>query len=162
MDVKLEIIPLKFPDGDNIIFGQTHFIKSVEDIHEAMVNCNANAKFGLAFSEASGAKLVRTSGTDDELMNIAAENIFKLGCGHSFLIIIRDSFPINYLPRIKDLPEVLNIYCATANPVQVIVARTELGGAVLGVVDGEPPLAIEDDAGKKWRYEFLRKIGYKF
>ncbi len=162
MDVKLEIIPLKFPDGDNIIFGQTHFIKSVEDIHEAMVNCNANAKFGLAFSEASGAKLVRTSGTDDELMNIAAENIFKLGCGHSFLIIIRDSFPINYLPRIKDLPEVLNIYCATANPVQVIVARTELGGAVLGVVDGEPPVAIEDDAGKKWRYEFLRKIGYKF
>ncbi len=162
MDVKLEIIPLKFPDGDNIIFGQTHFIKSVEDIHEAMVNCNANAKFGLAFSEASGAKLVRTSGTDDELIDIAAENIFKLGCGHSFLIIIRDSFPINYLPRIKDLPEVLNIYCATANPVQVIVARTELGGAVLGVVDGEPPLAIEDDAGKKWRYEFLRKIGYKF
>jgi len=162
MDVKLEIIPLKFPDGDNIIFGQTHFIKSVEDIHEAMVNCNANAKFGLAFSEASGAKLVRTSGTDDELIDIAAENIFKLGCGHSFLIIIRDSFPINYLPRIKDLPEVLNIYCATANPVQVIVARTELGGAVLGVVDGEPPVAIEDDAGKKWRYEFLRKIGYKF
>ncbi|RKZ27104.1 hypothetical protein DRQ29_03970 [bacterium] len=158
----MEIIPLKFPDGDNIIFGQTHFIKSVEDIHEAMVNCNANAKFGLAFSEASGAKLVRTSGTDDELIDIAAENIFKLGCGHSFLIIIRDSFPINYLPRIKDLPEVLNIYCATANPVQVIVARTELGGAVLGVVDGEPPVAIEDDAGKKWRYEFLRKIGYKF
>ena len=149
MDIKLELVQLKFPENDNIIFGQTHFIKSVEDIHESMINCNANAKFGLAFSEASGEKLVRTSGTNDELINIAAENILELGCGHSFLIIIRDSFPINYLPRIKQIPEIVGIYCATSNPVQVIVARTELGGAVLGVIDGEPPVAIEDDAGNR-------------
>ena len=116
MDVKIEVVPLKFPEGCNIIFGQSHFIKTVEDLHEVMVNCNAGAKFGLAFSEASGAKLVRTSGTDEELIKYAQENILNLGCGHSFIIILRDSYPINYLPRIKQVPEVVNIFCATANP----------------------------------------------
>ncbi len=161
MEIKLDVVQLKFPEGCNIIFGQSHFIKTVEDLHEVMVNCNANAKFGLAFSEASGARLVRTSGTDEELIKYAQENILNLGCGHSFIIILRDSYPINYLPRIKQVPEVVNIFCATANPVQVIVARTDQGGAVLGVVDGQPPVGVEDEEGKKWRHDFLRKIGYK-
>ena len=161
MTIKLESVRLNFPQGCNIIFGQSHFIKTVEDIHETMVNCNAQAKFGLAFSEASGARKIRTTGTDDNLIKIAQENISKLGCGHSFLIVIKDSFPINYVPRIKQVPEVLNIFCATANPVEVIIARTQQGGAVLGVVDGEPPVDIEDENDKKWRYEFLRNIGYK-
>jgi len=161
MVLKLVSIPIKFPDECNIILGQSHFIKSVEDIHELMVNCNANVVFGFAFSEASGAKLVRTSGTDAELTKIAAENIMHLGCGHSFLIIIRDSFPINYLPRLKQVPEVVNIFCATSNPVDVIVVRTDNGGAILGVVDGYSPVGIEDAKGIDWRHNFLRDIGYK-
>ncbi len=161
MKLELEVVPIKFPEGCNIIFGTTHFIKSVEDIHELMVNCIADSKFGLAFSEASAERLVRTSGTDEELIKIAAENIMRIGCGHSFLVIIRGSYPINYLPRLKDVPEVVNIHCATANPVEVIVARTDQGGAVLGVVDGFPPVGIEDEEAKKVRHDFLRKLGYK-
>lgn len=162
MELRFEAIPLEFPDGCNIIVGQAHFIKTVEDLHEVLINCNALAKFGLAFSEASGAKLVRKSGTDEELVGIAAKNIEKLGCGHTFLIILRDSYPINYLPRIKMVPEVVNIFCATANSVQIVVARTELGGGIIGVIDGEPPVGIEKDEDVNWRKEFLRKIGYKF
>jgi len=162
MDVKIEALPLEFPDGCNIILGQAHFIKTVEDIYETMVTCNADAKFGLAFSEASGARLVRTVGTDDELVKMAAKNIEKLGCGHSFLIILKNSYPINYLPRLKDIPEVVNIYCATANPVMVIIGRTEQGGGILGVVDGAPPVGIEGDEDIEWRKNFLRKtLKYK-
>ncbi len=162
MDIKLEVIPIEFPENCNIIFGQSHFIQTVEDIHESMGNCNAVAKFGLAFSEASGDRLVRTTGTEQELIDIAAGNIEKLGCGHTFLIILKDSFPVNYLPRLKQVPEIATIFCATANPAQAIVARTGLGGAVIGIVDGSPPVGIENDDDKKWRHDFLRNIGYKF
>ncbi len=161
MDVKLEVVPLSFPEGCNVILGQSHFIKTVEDLHELMVNCNASAKFGLAFSEASGACLVRKTGTDEELVEVAVENIKRLGCGHAFLIVLRDSFPINYLPRLKQVPEVVNIFCATANPVDVIVARIDRGGAILGVVDGSAPVGVEGEDDVKWRYELLRKLGYK-
>ncbi len=161
MNVKFEALPLEFPDGCNIILGQSHFIKTVEDIYEVMVGCNADVEFGLAFSESSGARLVRTIGTDEELEKIAAKNIEKLGCGHSFLIILRNSYPINYLPRIKDVPEVVNIFCATANPVMVLVGRTEQGGGIIGVVDGAPPVGIEGEEDIKWRKDFLRQIGYK-
>ncbi len=161
MEIEIVAIPLKFPDGCNIIFGQTHFIKSVEDLHEVMVNCNARAKFGLAFSEASGARLIRKSGTKPELVQIAVENIERLRCGHTFIIIIEDSYPINYLPRIKEVPEVVNIFCATANPAIAIVAYTEMGGGVLGVVDGYAPVGVETEKDVECRMEFLRKIGYK-
>ena len=161
MEIKIEAIPLEFPEGCNIIFGQSHFIKTVEDLHEVMVNCNAQAKFGLAFSEASGAKLVRKSGTDSDLISVAVDNILRLGCGHSFIIVLRDSFPVNYLPRIKDVPEIANIFCATANPALAIIARTDKGNGVLGVIDGESPVGIEGTEDEKWRHEFIRKIGYK-
>jgi len=161
MDIGIVAVPLEFPDGCNIIFGQSHFIKTVEDLHEVMVNCNAQAKFGLAFSEASGAKLVRKSGTDDELIGIAVRNMLALGCGHSFIIVMRDSFPVNYLPRIKDVPEVANIFCATANPAIAIIAKTDKGNGVLGVIDGESPVGVEGQDDERWRHEFLRKIGYK-
>ena len=161
MEIKLEAVQLEFPEGSNIILGQSHFIKTVEDLHEVMVNCNAQAKFGLAFSEASGARLIRKSGTDNALTDIAVKNIEKIGCGHTFVIIIRDSFPVNYLPRIKDVPEVVNIFCASANQVSAIIARTDDGGGILGVIDGASPVGIEGDIDAKWRHDFLRKIGYK-
>lgn len=161
MNIKLEAIPITFPENCNIILGMTHFIKTVEDLHEVMVNCRADAKFGIAFSEASGPRLIRKSGTDNELVKIAVDNILKIACGHSFIIVFRDSFPINYLPRIKEVPEIVNIFCATANPVVAIVARTEQCGALLGVVDGMSPLGVENEDDEKCRYQFLRKIGYK-
>ena len=161
MEINIEAIPIEFPEGCNIIFGQSHFIKTVEDLHEVMVNCNAQAKFGLAFSEASGALLIRKSGTDPELVDIAVENIQRLGCGHSFLIVLRESFPVNYLPRIKNVPEIVNIFCATANPAVAIVARIGDDGGIMGVIDGASPLGVEGDEDIKWRHDFLRNIGYK-
>ena len=162
MKIDIEAIPLEFPEGCNIIFGQSHFIKTVEDLHEIMVNCNAEAKFGLAFSEASGAKLIRKSGTDTELVDTAVRNIANISCGHTFIIILRNSFPVNYLPRIKSVPEIVNIFCATANRVIAIIGREESGsGGVIGVIDGEAPTGIESDKDIEWRREFLRKIGYK-
>jgi len=161
MDMELDVIDLKMPDDCNLVFGMSHFIKSVEDIHEIMVNSVPGIKFGLAFSEASDKRLVRSSGNDDELTRAAADNILKIGAGHSFLVFMRNAFPINVLPALKNVVEVVRIFCATANPVQVLVARTELGGGIIGVVDGESPLGIEDEVAKKNRYEFLRQIGYK-
>jgi hypothetical protein len=159
--MQLETIKIDIPSDCNLILGMSHFIKTVEDVHELMVNSVPGGKFGLAFCEASGDRLVRFSGNDDDLARTAADNIFKIGAGHSFLIFMRNAFPVNVLTRLKDVYEVVSIFCATANPVQVIVARTEQGTGILGVVDGESPLGIEDDTAKKKRYEFLRKIGYK-
>lgn len=155
--VKIEGIP----EGANIILGQSHFIKTVEDIYEAVVSSLPQVNFGLAFVESSGACLVRVEGNDDELKEVAANNALKIGAGHTFLLILRDAYPINVLNAIKSVPEVCRIFCATANPVEVIVAETEQGRGILGVIDGLKPKGIEDEEGVKWRKELLRKLGYK-
>jgi len=159
MELKLE--QLKFPEDTNIILGQSHFIKPVEDLYEAMVNSVPGIKFGLAFCEASGPCLIRKDGTDNELIEVAVQNMLALGAGHSFLIIMRGAFPINVLPAIKDCREVVNIFCATANPVQVILAQSEQGRGILGVIDGSSPLGIELDTDISHRKKFLLDIGYK-
>jgi uncharacterized protein len=159
--MQLDVVKISMPDGCNLILGMTHFIKSVEDIHELMVNSAPSVKFGVAFCEASGDRLVRFSGNDAALAKAAAENIREIAAGHSFLIFMRDAFPVNVLNGLKHVYEVVNVFCATANPVEVVIARTEQGGAILGVVDGEAPLGIEDEAAKTKRHEFLRTIGYK-
>ncbi len=159
--MELKIIDMKIPKGCNIILGQSHFIKTVDDVYEALASSTPNIKFGLAFSEASGACLVRVEGNDKELLEVATENILNLGCGHSFNVIMKDAYPINVLTQIKTVPEVCCIYSATANPLQVIVAETNQGRGIMGVVDGYPPKGVEDEKGVKWRKGFLRKIGYK-
>lgn len=160
--IKIEVIKIDKPPEVNIILGQSHFIKTVEDIHEVLVTTVPGIKFGLAFAEASGKCLVRTSGTDEKLEKTAAENILKIGCGHSFLILLSNAFPINVLNAIKQIPEVASVYCATANPVSVIIAKTKQSGGILAIIDGESPKGIEKKEDKKERQEFLRKIGYKF
>jgi len=157
-----KIVRIDVPENCNVILGQTHFIKSVEDLHEAIVNTVPNAKFGLAFCEASGACLVRYSGTDKELEKMAADNAMKIGCGHSFIIFMKEMYPINVLNAIKNVPEVCSIFCASANPVEVIITETEQGRAILGVVDGYKSKGIETEEDIKKRKEFLRNIGYKF
>ena len=159
--MELKSVRLEIPEGGNVVLGQTHFIKTVEDLYEAMVNTVPQMKFGIAFNEASGACLTRVEGNDEDLKAAAARNATIIGAGHTFVVAMRDGYPINVLGRIKDVPEVCSIYCATANPVEVIVAETEQGRGVLGVIDGYPPKGVEDEAGAKWRHDFLRKIGYK-
>ena len=159
--MEIKVLKVEVPEGCNVIVGKTHFIKSVEDIHELLVNCVPNIKFGLAFCEASGKCLVRYSGNDEELVKLAREKAFEIGCGHSFIIFMKNAYPINVLPRLKQVPEVVGIYCATANPVELIIAETEQGRAILGVVDGFKPKGIEEEEDIKERKEFLRKIGYK-
>ncbi len=159
MDIKA--IRLEVPEGGNLILGQTHFIKSVEDLYEAMVNTVPQMKFGVAFNEASGACLTRADGNDEELKQLAIRNASAVGAGHTFVIALRDGYPINVLGRIKDVPEVCSIFCATANPVEVIVAETEQGRGVLGVIDGAPPKGVESEQDVAWRQGLLRKIGYK-
>jgi adenosine/AMP kinase len=160
--MELKIVPIDKPEMINFVLGQTHFIKSVEDIHEAMVTHVPGIKFGLAFNEASGACLVRCSGTDEEMIELAKKNALALGAGHTFFLFLGEGFyPINVLNALKMVPEVCHIFCATANPTQAIVAETELGRGVLGVVDGEPPKGVEDEEGLAWRKGFLRTIGYK-
>jgi adenosine/AMP kinase len=159
--MEIKVVRIEMPEGCNLIFGQSHFIKTVEDMYEAMVNSVPGIKFGLAFCESSGECLVRVDGTDEELKEVAARNALNLGCGHSFMIFLRGAYPINVLNAIKMVPEVCTIYAATANPLEVIVAETSQGRAVLGVVDGLKPKGIEDEEGVKWRKELLRKIGYK-
>jgi len=159
--MELIVEPLKFPAECNIILGQSHFIKTVEDLYEAIVNSVPGIKFGLAFNEASGPCLIRKDGTDTDLIEIAVENLLRLGAGHAFLIIMRDAFPINILPAVKNCREVCNIFCATANPVQVILAKTEQGKGVLGVIDGSSPTGTELDTDISHRKKFLRDIGYK-
>ena len=156
-----ELIKLDFPEDANIILGQSHFIKTIEDIYEAMVNTVPNVKFGVAFCEASQMCLVRYDGNDDDLMKIAADNAYKLSAGHCFIIVMRDAFPINVLGRIKEVPEVCRIFCATANPTEVIVATSDQGRGIMGVIDGFASKGIEGEKDKQWRKDFLRTIGYK-
>jgi adenosine/AMP kinase len=157
----LKSVRLNIPDGCNIILGQTHFIKTVEDLYEILVASVPNIRFGIAFNEASGPCLVRKEGNEPELVNAAVDNIREVGAGHTFIIALRNAFPINVLNAVKACPEVCSIYCATANPVEVIVAETQQGRAILGVVDGLPPQGVEGDADIKARKEMLRKFGYK-
>ncbi len=158
---EIDVVPLDFPEGCNVILGQSHFIKTVEDVYEVIAGTVPGAGFGLAFSEASGPRLVRSDGTDVELRKIAERNILELGCGHVFLVILNGVFPIQVLNQVKMVPEVCRIYCATANPVQVLVGRTAQGGGVIGVVDGEPPQAVEIPEDVENRIELLKRFGYK-
>ena len=160
--MELEVVKVNKPQDLNIIIGQSHFIKTVEDIYETIISSVPNVKFGIAFCESSGKCLVRVEGNDEELKRIASENAFAIGCGHSFFIILKDAYPINILNQIKNIPEVCRIFCATANPVELIIAKTSQGRAILGVVDGFAPKGIEAAEDVAWRKEFLRKIGYKF
>lgn len=157
----IKVIPINKPDDANIIVGQTHFIKSVEDIYEALVQTNPQMKFGLAFCEASGACLLRVEGNDEELKKLAAENALAISAGHSFLIILRQGYPVNVLNALKMVPEVCNIFCATANPLEIVVAETKLGRGIIGVIDGASPKGMEKDSDIAWRKDLLRKIGYK-
>ena len=159
--MELKIVDIENPHELNFILGQTHFIKSVEDLHEALVTAVPGIKFGLAFNEASGPCLVRRSGTDDALTELAVKNAEAIGAGHMFIIFLDGTFPINVLNRIKDVPEVCHIFCATANPVQVIVAESEQGRGILGVIDGYLPKGIETEKDIEDRKTFLRTIGYK-
>lgn len=159
MDLKL--VQIENPDGLNLILGQSHFIKTVEDVHEALVSAVPGIQFGLAFCEASGDCLIRHSGTKPELEQLAIRNAKAIGAGHSFIAFLGNAFPINVLQAIQRVPEVCRIFCATANAVQVVVAETEQGRGILGVIDGLTPKGVEDDEGIAWRKGFLRKIGYK-
>jgi len=160
--MELQLIAINKPEDMNFILGQSHFIKTVEDLHEALVQAVPGIKFGLAFCEASGVSLVRASGTDDALVALAKQNALALGAGHSFIIFLgMGFFQINVLNTIKMVPEVCHIFCTTGNPVQVIIAESEQGRGILGVIDGERSKGIETDADVEWRKGFLRKIGYK-
>jgi len=159
--LNLHVVKLRIPENANIILGQSHFIKTVEDVYEAMVNSAPRIRFGIAFNEASGPCLTRSDGNDAELQEAALEIASSVAAGHFFAVVMRDGFPINTLKAIQAVPEVCNIFCATANPVEVIVAETELGRGVLGVIDGAQPKGVETSADVTERREFLRKIGYK-
>jgi uncharacterized protein len=160
--MELSAVKIEKPEMVNFIFGQSHFIKTVEDLHEALVGAVPGIKFGIAFCEASGKRLVRWSGTDDAMIKLAQDNALAVGAGHSFFIFLAEGFfPINVLNAVKMVPEVCAIYCATANPVGVLVAETDLGRGVLGVVDGESPKGVETQEDIAWRIDFLRQIGYK-
>jgi len=157
----LKLVKIKKPDEVNLILGQSHFIKTVEDLYEVLVNNVPGIKFGLAFVESSGACKVRSEGNDPDLKKLAEVNALEIGAGHSFLVLIKNAYPINVLNAIKAIPEVCNIYCASANPVEVIIVETDMGRGILGVVDGGKPKGIESSEDIAWRKEFLRQIGYK-
>ncbi|MHB1356125.1 MAG: adenosine-specific kinase [Anaerolineae bacterium] len=160
--MEISLVEITKPEDVNVILGQTHFIKSVEDLHEALVNAVPGIKFGLAFCEASGACLVRVSGTDPALAELAGQNALKLGTGHAFIILLGEGYyPINVLNAVKAVPEVCRIYCATANPLQVIVAQSEQGRGILGVIDGASPKGVEGPDDVAWRKGLLRRFGYK-
>ena len=159
--MELKLVRIENPDELNLILGQSHFIKTVEDLHEALITTIPGIQFGLAFCEASGDCLIRHSGTNDELEELAIRNEQAIGAGHSFIVFLKDAFPINVMHAVKRVPEVCRIFCATANPVQVVVAETEEGRGILGVIDGVIPKGVEDDEGIRQRKEFLRTIGYK-
>jgi adenosine/AMP kinase len=159
--MELKSIPLSIPEGGNLILGQTHFIKTAEDIYEIIATSCPHARFGIAFCEASGPCLIRVEGNDDALKNLAAENALNLGAGHIFVILLKQAFPIQVLNAIKSCPEVCGVYCATANPVNAIVAETEQGRGILGVIDGASPKGVETEEDIQNRKEFLRRIGYK-
>lgn len=160
--MELKVVNIEKPEDMNLILGQSHFIKTVEDLHEAIVQTAPQMKFGIGFCESSGPALVRYAGNDPKLVELARANALALACGHAFIIFLEGGFPINILNTIKNVPEVCRVFCATANPVQVIVAETEQGRGVMGVIDGVKTRGIESDDDIKVRREFLRKIGYKF
>ncbi len=159
--MELHLVAIRPPADVNLILGQSHFIKTVEDVHEALVGSVPNIRFGLAFCEASGPALVRWSGTDPGLVDLARTTMLEVGAGHVFLVLLRDAFPINVLPAVRAVPEVCGVFCATANPVEVIVAQTEQGRGILGVVDGARSAAIETEADVAERMALLRRFGYK-
>ena len=159
--MELTSVKIEKPISINFILGQSHFIKTVEDIHETLVSAVPGIKFGMAFCEASGKCLVRWSGTDEDMIELAKKNALALGAGHSFIIFLKNAFPINVLNAVKMVPEVCRIFCATANPVEVILAESQQGRGILGVIDGSSPKGVEDAEGIAWRTGFLRKIGYK-
>jgi len=159
--MEFKSVKVKNPDDTNIIIGQSHFIKTIEDLYEILVTSVPGIKFGVAFCESSGPCLIRSEGTNSELIKLAEENANNLSCGHTFIIILKNAFPINVLNQVKLVSEVCSIYCATANPVEVIIAETEQGRGILGVIDGEKSKGIETDKDKQDRKDFLRKIGYK-
>ena len=161
MDMKIKTVKIDVPDDCNIILGQSHFIKTVEDLYEAIFNTVPGAKFGIAFAEASGDCLVRVEGNSDDLIELAGQKMLEIGCGHSFLIFLENAFPINVSQRIKSVPEVLNLFCATANPLEVLIVETKQGRGIIGVVDGFKPVGIETEKDVEFRKKFLRKIGYK-
>ncbi|MFZ1946432.1 MAG: adenosine-specific kinase [bacterium] len=154
-------VKVEVPDGANLIAGQTHFIKTVEDLYEIFTNSVPGIKFGIAFSEASGDCLIRWEGNDQDLTRAAIEIARKVAAGHFFVALMKNAYPINVLTAVKACPEVCRIFCATANPVEILVVESEQGGGVVGVIDGFRPKGVEDEAGKKWRKDLLRKIGYK-
>jgi adenosine/AMP kinase len=159
--LELKAVPMEFPADANIVVGQSHFIKTVEDLYEAVASTVPQARFGLAFNEASGACLVRSEGNDDSLRGAAIRNAQALGAGHTFVLILQNAYPINVLGAVRNVPEVCSIFCATANPVEVIVAQSEQGRGILGVIDGSSPKGVESEADVTWRHDLLRKIGYK-
>ncbi len=160
-DYKLDIVQIKKPEEMNMILGQSHFIKTVEDIYEAVANVGGGIEFGLAFCEASGPRLVRHTGNDEELVDLAVQNAHNIGAGHCFILLMENGFPINILNNIKSVPEVCEIFCATANPVQVLVAETEQGRGIAGVIDGSSPQGTETDEDIEERKQLLRQLNYK-
>jgi hypothetical protein len=159
--MEIKTVRIEKPAEVNFILGQSHFIKTVEDLHETAVLSVPGIKFGVAFCEASGACLIRCSGNDDEMINLAKSNAGAIGAGHCFIIFMREAYPVNFLNAVKNVPEVCRVFCATANNVEVVVAETDQGRGILGVIDGERPKGIEGAADRAWRHDFLRKIGYK-
>jgi adenosine/AMP kinase len=159
--MELTTVLIDNPGELNLILGQSHFIKTVEDLHETLAGSSPALRFGLAFCEASGKRLVRRSGNDSDLVELAAGNALAIGAGHSFIVFLREGFPVNVLNAVKQVPEVCRIFCATANPVEVVIGQTELGRAILGVVDGSPPLGVETDEDEQERKQMLRTFGYK-
>ena len=159
--LEMRTIRMEFPADANIVVGQSHFIKTVEDLYEAVATTVPQARFGLAFNESSGACLTRSEGNDQALQEIAVCNAQALGSGHTFVLVIQNAYPINVLNAIRNVPEVCTIFCATANPVEIVVARSEQGQGVLGVIDGSSPKGVEGPADAAWRHDLLRKIGYK-
>jgi adenosine/AMP kinase len=159
--MELQNVRMQIPEGANLILGHSHFIKTAEDLYEVVVNTVPGAKFAIAFNEASGPCLIRVEANDDELRRAAISNAQSIGAGHVFVLLVRQAYPINLLGRVRDCFEVCSIYCATANPVEVIVTQTEQGRGVLGIVDGSSPKGVEDPEHRKHRHEFVRKIGYK-
>ena len=159
--MEIKVVEVDNPENVNLILGQSHFIKTVEDVHEILVQTYPNITFGFAFCEASGPRLVRVTGTDESLTELAVKNALNIGAGHHFVLFLGNAFPINVLPALRSVSEICRIYCATANPTQVLVAETEQGRGILGIIDGASPLGVETEKDKKQRQSFLRNIGYK-
>jgi len=158
---KTDLVKVNIPEGTNAVFGMSHFIKTVEDLYETLIESGTSLKFGIAFCEASQERLIRTDGNDDDMIALAVTAAQEVGCGHTFFVFLKDGFPISVLNRIKNVSEVCRIFCATANPLEVVVAESSQGRGVMGVIDGEPPLGVETDEDKKKRADFLRMIKYK-